>query len=121
LDFHPLGCIIPSWLAPGRFVRLAFSFQRVSGAAPAVNIQPLTFLITVFTASGFLQSYPFPYSEFVILLWLLSAQPHGIPNLSRDVWLSFFSLSVLEVISRGPISPLAAPVKELLAFIGTNG
>jgi len=93
----------------------------VSGTAPAVNIQPLTFLIMVFTTSGFLQSYSFPYSEFVILLGLLPAQPHGIPSRSRDVWPPFFfSLSVLKVIDRGPISPPADPLKELLVFIGNN-
>jgi len=101
LDFHPLGCIIPSWLAPGRFVCRAFSLQRLSGAAPAVNIQPLTFLITAFTTSGFKQSYSFPYSEFVILPWLLSAQPHGIPNRSRDVWLPFFFPSRYSKLSAG--------------------
>lgn len=101
MDSHPLGCIIPSWLAPGRFVCLAFSLQRVSGAAPAVNIQPLTFLITVFTASGFLQSYSFSYSEFVILLWLLPAQPHGIPCRSRDVWPLFFFPSRYLKLSTG--------------------
>jgi hypothetical protein len=47
-------------------------FSENGQSDPAVNTQPLIFLIPVFTASGLLIVISFPYSESVKLPWLLS-------------------------------------------------